>query len=166
MRVVEALSGVSRLFLDTSPVVYFVEENPDFLPIVSIIFEQIEHAALVGIAAPVTLAECLVVPCRTVDVDGQREFVELLTNTENIEFVDIGQQVGQRAGELRAKYNLQLPDSLQIATALDVGCKPQTPNISQARHYYTLPTPHLQTAVIDSSRWSNFTLPPPMCLPP
>ena len=166
MRVVEALSGVSRLFLDTSPVVYFVEENPDFLPIVSIIFEQIEHAALVGIAAPVTLAECLVVPCRTGDVDGQREFVELLTNTENIEFVDIGQQVGQRAGELRAKYNLQLPDSLQIATALDVGCKPQTPNISQARHYYTLPTPHLQTAVIDSSRWSNFTLPPPMCLPP
>ncbi len=33
MRLEDALSGVTRLFLDTAPVVYFVEEHPTFLPI-------------------------------------------------------------------------------------------------------------------------------------
>ncbi|MDZ8186866.1 MAG: hypothetical protein RMX96_18695 [Nostoc sp. ChiSLP02] len=28
MRISDALSGVSRLFLDTAPVIYFVERNP------------------------------------------------------------------------------------------------------------------------------------------
>ncbi|EDZ92545.1 MAG: hypothetical protein P5702_20965 [Limnospira sp. PMC 1291.21] len=99
MRIDEALSGVSRLFLDTSPVVYFVEENPDFWPLVRMIFDRIENAGLVGVVGPITLAECLVVPYRTGDVKGQREFRELLTNTENIQFVEIGQSMGQLAGE-------------------------------------------------------------------
>jgi len=78
MKIDEALSGVSWLFLDTAPVVYFVEENPDFLPIVRIIFDRIENAALMGSVGPVTLAECLVMPYRTGDVNGQRGFTELL----------------------------------------------------------------------------------------
>lgn len=138
MRVHEALTGVSRLFLDTAPVIYFVEENPDFLPVISLIFEQIEKAALLGIAAPVTLAECLVVPYRTGAANVQREFVELLTNTENIEFAAIGQQVGQRAGELRARYNLQLPDALQIATALEEGCQAFLTNDAQLKRVVEL----------------------------
>jgi hypothetical protein len=31
MKVEEALRGVKRLFLDTAPVVYFVEQNPEFI---------------------------------------------------------------------------------------------------------------------------------------
>ncbi|HIK12625.1 MAG TPA: PIN domain-containing protein [Oscillatoriaceae cyanobacterium M33_DOE_052] len=46
-----------------------------------------------------------------------------ITNTENIKFVEIGPSAGQLAGELRARYNLQLPDALQIATALVAGCE-------------------------------------------
>jgi hypothetical protein len=34
MKLEDALVGVTRLFLDTAPVVYLVEENPTFLPIV------------------------------------------------------------------------------------------------------------------------------------
>jgi predicted nucleic acid-binding protein len=122
MRVDEGLLGVSRLFLDTSPVIYFVEENPAFSPVVNVIFDRIENTNLVGVATPITLAECLVVPYRTNDVIRQQEFVELLTNTENIEFLEIDQTIGRQAGELRARYNLQLPDALQIATALATGC--------------------------------------------
>lgn len=48
MRINSALLGESRLFLDTAPVVYFVEENPYFSPLVSPIFNQIENGFLIG----------------------------------------------------------------------------------------------------------------------
>jgi len=62
MRINQALLGVSMLFLDTATVVYLVEKNPYFLPLVSPIFTQIENGFLIGVASPVTLAECLVMP--------------------------------------------------------------------------------------------------------
>lgn len=117
--------------MDTAPVVYFVEEHPDFLPLVIPIFTQMENGALIGVASPVTLAECLVLPDRTGDVIVQQQFLDLLNNTENIEFFGIDRQVGQRAGELRARYNLQLPDALQIATAIASHCQAFLTNDAQ-----------------------------------
>ena len=40
----------------------------------------------------------------------------------NTMFASIDHQSGRRAGELRAKYNLSLPDALQVAVALQTGC--------------------------------------------
>jgi predicted nucleic acid-binding protein len=122
MIVNEALSRVSRLFLDTAPVIYFVEENPAFSPSVNVLFEQIENGAITGVTSPVTLAECLVVPYRQKDVETQQQFIRLITNTENIDFVEITSEAGLQAAKLRAKYNLQLPDSLQVAVAIVTGC--------------------------------------------
>jgi len=42
MRIEEALTGVSRLFLDTAPVIYFVERNPQFVEQVDPIFNRLE----------------------------------------------------------------------------------------------------------------------------
>ena len=64
MKATDALQGVVRLFLDTAPVVYYVEKNPRYLPIARVIFERIDEGTLTGITSPVTLAECLVAPCR------------------------------------------------------------------------------------------------------
>jgi predicted nucleic acid-binding protein len=122
MIVNEALAGVSRLFLDTAPIIYFVEENPVFSPSVNILFEQIENGAITGVASPVTLAECLVLPYRQKDIETQQQFIRLITNTENIDFVEIASEAGLQAAKLRAKYNLQLPDSLQVAVAIVTGC--------------------------------------------
>lgn len=123
MRIEEALSGVSRIFLDTAPGVYFIEENPYYLSVVSVIIEQIDAGFLEAVAGPVTLAECLVMPYRTRNIQVQQLFIDLLTNSENIEFANMDRQVGERAGDLRARYNLQLPDALQIATAIASGCE-------------------------------------------
>ncbi len=123
MKLDEALMGVTRLFLDTAPVVYFVEENPDFLPFTLSIFERIERGDFLGVVGAVTLAECLVMPFRNGLVELQQQFVALLTATDGIEIVDMKGESGILAGELRAKYNLQLPDALQIAVALSSGCE-------------------------------------------
>jgi predicted nucleic acid-binding protein len=122
MRLEDALAKVTRIFLDTAPVVYFVEENPDFLPVVIRVFERIERGDCLGIVSPVTLAECLVMPFRNQLVELQEQFVELMIATDGIEAVGLSIKDGILAGELRAKYNLQLPDALQMATAISENC--------------------------------------------
>jgi hypothetical protein len=59
MRISDALAGVSRLFLDTAPVIYFVERNPQFVDFVDPIFERLE-VDITAVASPITLSECLV----------------------------------------------------------------------------------------------------------
>ncbi len=41
MRTSDALVNVSRLFLDTAPVIYFVERNPQFVDLVDPVFERL-----------------------------------------------------------------------------------------------------------------------------
>ncbi|KYC41797.1 twitching motility protein PilT [Scytonema hofmannii PCC 7110] len=120
----ERLQDVKRLFLDSAPVIYAVEENLQYLPIVREIFERIENGLLIGVTSPVTLAECLVRPYRLEQINLQQQYMELFFNTENIIFEPIiNSSIALDAAQIRAKYNLQLPDAFQIAVALAASCE-------------------------------------------
>ena len=93
------------------------------MPIMRPIFQMLDERQFEGIASPVTLAECLVKPKQLGLVDLQQGFINLLTNTEGIVFVTLGEQVGILAAEMRSRYHLKLPDALQVATALATGCE-------------------------------------------
>ena len=56
MKVSDALQGVSRLFLDTAPVIYHLEGNPAYLAVVSQIFTEIDAGAITAVTSPITLA--------------------------------------------------------------------------------------------------------------
>jgi hypothetical protein len=86
MKIEAALANITRLFLDTAPVIYFVEENPSFLTIVNLIFDRIEAGKITGFTSSITLAECLIIPYRNRDIELQQQFLSLITNTENIAF--------------------------------------------------------------------------------
>jgi predicted nucleic acid-binding protein len=121
--IAEHLQGVSKLFLDTAPIIYFVERNPQYLPYVRVVFEHIRDSLLTAVTSPVTLAECLVRPYRLGQTELQQEFIDLMTGIEGIEFVRIDQTLALQAAQIRARYNLQLPDAFQIAVALAAGCE-------------------------------------------
>ena len=122
MTVSDALNGVSRLFLDIAPVIYYVERNPAYLDLVHTAFRYIDQGTLGAVTSPVTLAECLVHPIRQQDISLQQDFVDLITAGNNTQFVIIDQSIAQKAAELRARYNLALPDALQAAVAIGAGC--------------------------------------------
>lgn len=58
MRIRDVLAGVSHLFLDTAPIIYFVERNPQFVGLVDPIFERLE-AEIIAVTSGITLSECL-----------------------------------------------------------------------------------------------------------
>lgn len=120
MQIDEALSGVSRLFLDTAPVIYVVERNPQFVNVVDPIFDRLD-LDITSVISPVTLAECLVGPMRLGLSDLERAYLNLL-NRDDVIFVDSDPPIAREAARIRCEYNFQLADALQIATALQASC--------------------------------------------
>jgi predicted nucleic acid-binding protein len=123
VNITESLQGVTRLFLDTAPVIYYIERNPQYFALASVVFDHIVNGTPIGVASPVTLAECLVLPYQLGQTELQQDFIELLTESDTIEFVEIDQTLALQAAQIRARYNLQLPDAFQIAVALAAGCE-------------------------------------------
>ncbi|MFN8498798.1 MAG: type II toxin-antitoxin system VapC family toxin [Anaerolineae bacterium] len=123
MKIAEALEGTQRLFLDSAPVIYYVEGHPHYVARTSAIFDRLERGAFVGVTSPVTLAECLIIPYRAGLAAIIEAFVDVIVEAPSTTFVTIGQSVARRAAELRVKYNLTLTDAMQIAAALDAGCE-------------------------------------------
>jgi predicted nucleic acid-binding protein len=120
MKIEEALRGVNRLFLDTAPLVYFVEQNPEFIGRVEPIFARLD-LDIIGVVSAVTLAECLVFPIKRGLTDLEKAFEEII-DSERVEFVATDREIAKLTAIIRAKYNFQLPDSMQIATAIVSNC--------------------------------------------
>jgi len=124
VNITESLQGVTRLFLDSAPVIYYVEQNSPYFALVDAIFERIFDGSLMAVTSPVTLAECLVQPYRLGQTQLQQEFLNVIVGGDNIKFVPIDDQdIALEAAEIRARYNLQLPDAFQIAVALAADCE-------------------------------------------
>jgi predicted nucleic acid-binding protein len=122
MIIAERLQSVRRLFLDRAPVIYYVEENTRYLPLVETVFDRLDTNALTAVTSPVTLAECLVAPYRSNETELRQVFADVIVSGSNTEFVPIDRTIADKAGELRARHNLTLTDAFQIATALNAGC--------------------------------------------
>jgi len=122
MTITEALSGVQTLFLDTAPVIYYVEGHPDYLPIVERFFERIDEGLLTAVTSPITLSECLVLPYRLNAEWLAEHFSALIVNGGNTLFLPINDEIATEAARFRAEYNLSLADALQCATALNASC--------------------------------------------
>ena len=60
--------GDGPVGLDTVIFIYFIEEDPRFLPLLEPVFVAIDTGALEGVTSDVTLLETLVSPYRTSDI--------------------------------------------------------------------------------------------------
>lgn len=124
MTIEENFEGVTRLFLDSAPVIYYVERNSRYFAIVDVIFELIFDGSLMAVTSPVTLAECLVPPYRLGQTELQQEFINVIVGGDNIMFEPIvDEDIAIQAAQIRARYNLQLPDAFQVAIAMAAECE-------------------------------------------
>jgi predicted nucleic acid-binding protein len=123
VKVSDALQGVSRLFLDTAPVIYHLEKNPSYLAVVTQIFTQIDAGAITAVTSPITLAECLVRPLRQGDTALAQLFEDFIVRGRNTTFAPIGDSIATVAAEVRAQHNLVLADAFQVSVATNNNCE-------------------------------------------
>jgi predicted nucleic acid-binding protein len=129
----DALMGVRRLGFDTSPLIYFVEANPQYDALVTEIFRRVSNGAPLGVTSVITLSEVLVQPIIRQHTLLQREYRDLLLRSGNFNTLAISATIAELGAELRAQYRLRTPDALQIATALEAGCEAFLSNDSGLR---------------------------------
>ena len=117
-----AALGSGRLALDTAVFIYYIEEHPDFLPLIAPLFEQADRGERELVTSAVTLLEVLVVPYRAGDLMLAERYEALLTGSRGLHLVGLDPPQLRAAARLRAMYRVRTPDALQLAAALSHRC--------------------------------------------
>lgn len=116
------IDQASRIFLDTAPIIYFVENHPHYRDIVQTIIKSVDDQSILLITSPITLAECLVIPLRNANTVLHDAFYQTIVFGNNTHFVMLDESHARLASQLRATYNLTLTDAFQIAVAILAQC--------------------------------------------
>lgn len=114
--------GPGPIALDTAVFIYFIEEDPTYLPLVDKIFRAIDSGSLAAVTSTLTLLECLVVPIRAGNAQLRDLYESLLSQSKGLYLVDLDLPLLRRAAEVRALAGLKTPDALQVTAALQTGC--------------------------------------------
>jgi predicted nucleic acid-binding protein len=143
MEWIDSLRG-SVVGLDTTPLIYFIEENPVYSKVVDPFFEAVAHGEITVITSVVALLEALVHPIRNADTKLAQKYRDILLDSEELTTILLDQDIAEEAARLRAFHNIRTPDSIQMATAI----------IGKASFFLTndirLPSlPNLKTLLLD-----------------
>ena len=123
MTILEASIGVTKLGLDTSPFIYYVEDSALYSELCDQFFQQIDEGKIEGVTSTLTLTEALILPLRNQEFEKVQLYRTFLGSTPGIRLVPVDFQIANKAADLRVRYNLKTPDALQVATALMAGCE-------------------------------------------
>lgn len=107
--------------LDTAPLIYHIEGNNKYSPIIDPFFQAIDRNEILVVTSTITLMEVLIQPLRLDKKDLVAQYKEILLDTSNLIIVDVVAEIAEIAARLRAQYNIRPPDSIQLATALFMG---------------------------------------------
>ena len=103
--------------LDTAPLIYLIEENSTYLPIVLPFFEALDRDEFQVVTSTITLLEVLVHPLRKADTRLAQSYRDILLSAKGVTTVPITADIASEAAKLRAAHDLTTPDAIQLATA-------------------------------------------------
>jgi predicted nucleic acid-binding protein len=132
-------AGCGPLGVDTSIFIYFIEEHPLFLPLITPLFKEVQEGRKELVSSALTLLEVLVVPYRSGNQLLASRYEELLTKSLGVRIAEISREHLRAAAQLRAATGVKTPDALQLAAALAARCSAfltndrQLPNIPGLR---------------------------------
>jgi predicted nucleic acid-binding protein len=111
------LPGQALLLVDSAPIIYFLENHPQFGPRFQPLFEAHAVGRLRFAVTTVTVAEVLTGPLRAGDDALARRYRAIL---ESWQPVPLDIDIAESAARLRASLRLSLADAVQAASALAI----------------------------------------------
>lgn len=114
--------GVGSVAIDTAIFIYFIEENPQFLPAILPLFQEVDRGKRDLVTSALTLLEVLVVSYRAGNRFLAERYEALLTRSRGIRLVEVSHDQLRAAAQLRAATNVKTPDALQLVAAIGGGC--------------------------------------------
>ena len=105
--------------LDTMVFIYHFEENQTYSPLTFSIFESLEKGNFNGITSTLTLLEILVKPKKENNSLLTERYKLLFETFPNLQVKELNENIADIASGLRANYNINTPDAIQIAISLE-----------------------------------------------
>jgi len=122
MTLADELAKINTIFIDTAPVIYYIEAHPQFGPLAKEIVSSFQSRNLNAFSSVITLTEVLPKPIENGDEKLAAKFAEFLKHGKNLTITEISESIAEAAGKLRGRYPfLRTIDAIQVSTALDVG---------------------------------------------
>lgn len=122
MTLPEELARISSIFIDTAPIIYYIEAHPDFGPVAKEVVAAFQSGNLTAYSSVMTLTEVLPKPIESGDEKLARKFADFLKHGKHFTMIEISERIAEAAGKLRGRYPvLKTVDALQIAAALEIG---------------------------------------------
>ena len=100
----ETIEKIKTIFLDTAPVIYFIEAHDQFGPLVRQVVEWMNENRIQAFTSVLTLSEVLPKPVETGNDELVEKFKIYLKNGPNLTMLPITETIGESAGILRGKY--------------------------------------------------------------
>lgn len=132
------MTGYNKIFLDTTPLIYFLDSDVRFGEKTKSILEEVLSSGKTIISSAVTCEEYLVYPYRTDNSEKADVFFEF-TDACGIELVAISVEIAKQAAMIRAEYkDFKAMDALQLAVAMHTDCDLFLTNDKQLRQFKDL----------------------------
>ncbi len=122
MNLSDEFEQINTIFIDTAPIIYYIEAHPQFGPLTKEAVNAFQAGRLTAFASVVTLTEVLSKPVEVGDEKLAMKFSEFLKYGRNLNLIEISTGIAENAGRLRGKYSsLRTVDAIQISVAIDIG---------------------------------------------
>ena len=129
------MTEYKKVFLDTTPLIYFLDDDIHFGLKARQIFEEILYNDRLLLTSVLTCMEYLVHPYRTNNQAKIKACADFL-NDCHIPVLSINLEIATRAAQIRAAYkDFKSLDALQLATACVYGCDAFLTNDKQLRQF-------------------------------
>lgn len=129
------MTDYKKVFLDTAPVIYFLDDDVNFGQKVADIFSSIIDDEKNMVTSVITCEEYLVFPYQTDNTDKIDAFFEFVADC-GIPIKEITKDISIRAAKIRARYKgFKGMDALQLAAACELGCDVFLTNDKQLKQF-------------------------------
>ena len=121
MTLSDELDQIHTVFIDTAPIIYYIEAHPQFGPLAKEIVSSFQSGKLIAFSSVITLVEVLPKPVEASNEKLVKKFSDFLKSGRNISLLDISSDIAELAGKLRGRYtSLRALDAIQIAVSINV----------------------------------------------
>jgi len=115
------LQSGQTVFIDTAPLIYFIEENDRYIESLTEFFNAVSRLDITLVTSMITYIEILSLPEKQGQVKLAAKYRDFLTNSEQLSIYPLNISVAEAAIRFRAHEGLRTPDAIQLATALVCG---------------------------------------------
>ena len=144
------MTEFKRVFIDTAPFIYLLEQHPVYALTTMRLFEHFLASETEMFSSSITIEEYLIGPYRRGNREQAARFMAFLHDCDiTIHMID--EETAQRAAQIRTDYrNFKAMDALQLASACSEACDLFLTNDKQLLQFHDVKCMTLDTFGVTS----------------